>query len=172
MPVVKKKLILIGMMAVGKTSHGKRGAKSQNITIKGTEVGIEKKNVMTNSESFKKKGEKFFRMEEEKQILKLLKKDNHIIALGGGAFMNKILRDNILKNAVSIWLDVPIEILNSRIKKNLKRPLLDKKNNQSKLEKLYKERKNIYKLANYKIDCEKLNKKDIAKKIITFYEKY
>ena len=65
-----------------------------------------------------------------------------------------------------------LKFLNSRIKKNLKRPLLDKKNNQSKLEKLYKERKNIYKLANYKIDCEKLNKEDIAKKIITFYEKY
>ena len=172
MPVVKKNLILLGMMAVGKTTLGKIVAKRQNLTFIDTDVVIEKKNLMTISEIFKKKGEKFFRMEEEKQILKLLKKDNHIIALGGGAFMNKILRDNILKNAVSIWLDVPIEILNSRIKKNLKRPLLDKKNNQSKLEKLYKERKNIYKLANYKIDCEKLNKEDIAKKIITFYEKY
>jgi len=170
--VVKKNLILLGMMAVGKTTLGKIVAKRQNLTFIDTDVVIEKKNLMTISEIFKKKGEKFFRMEEEKQILKLLKKDNHIIALGGGAFMNKMLRDNILKNAVSIWLDAPIEILNRRIKKNLKRPLLDKKNNQSKLEKLYKERKNIYKLANYKIDCEKLNKEDIAKKIITFYEKY
>ena len=172
MPVVKKNLILLGMMAVGKTTLGKIVAKRQNLTFIDTDVVIEKKNLMTISEIFKKKGEKFFRMEEEKQILKLLKKDNHIIALGGGAFMNKMLRDNILKNAVSIWLDAPIEILNRRIKKNLKRPLLDKKNNQSKLEKLYKERENIYKLANYKIDCEKLNKEDIAKKIITFYEKY
>ena len=172
MPVVKKNLILLGMMAVGKTTLGKMVAKRQNLTFIDTDAVIEKKNLMTISEIFKKKGEKFFRMEEEKQILKLLKKDSNIIALGGGAFMNKMIRDNILKNAVSIWLDVTIEFLNIRIKKNLKRPLLDKKNNQSKLEKLYKERKNIYKLANYKIDCEKLNKEDIAKKIITFYEKY
>ena len=108
---MKKNLILLGMMAVGKTTLGKIVAKRQNLTFIDTDVVIEKKNLMTISEIFKKKGEKFFRMEEEKQILKLLKKDSNIIALGGGAFMNKILRDNILKNAVSIWLDVPIEIL-------------------------------------------------------------
>ena len=110
MPVVKKNLILLGMMAVGKTTLGKIVAKRQNLTFIDTDVAIEKKNLMTISEIFKKKGEKFFRMEEEKQILKLLKKDSNIIALGGGAFMNKMLRDNILKNAVSIWLDAPIKI--------------------------------------------------------------
>ena len=79
MPVVKKNLILLGMMAVGKTTLGKIVAKRQNLTFIDTDAVIEKKNLMTISEIFKKKGEKFFRMEEEKQILKLLKKDNYII---------------------------------------------------------------------------------------------
>ena len=39
------------------------------------------------------------------------------------------------------------------------------------LEKIYKERKNIYKLANHKIECGILNKKNIIKKIIEIYEK-
>ena len=47
---------------------------------------------MTINEIFKKKGEKFFRMEEEKEVLKSLEKNNCVIALGGGAFMNKTLR--------------------------------------------------------------------------------
>ena len=34
------------------------------------------------------------------------------------------------------------------------------------------ERKNIYKLANYRINCDDLNKENIAKKIIIFYEKH
>ena len=68
-----------------------------------------KKNAsMEISTIFKKKGEKFFRLEEEKEVLKSLKKNNCVIALGGGAFVNKTVRNNILKNAVSIWLDVMI----------------------------------------------------------------
>ena len=89
---MKKNLILLGMMAVGKTTLGKIVAKKQKLAFVDIDKLIEKKNLMTISEIFKKKGEKFFRMEEEKQILKLLKKDSNIIALGGGAFMNKMLR--------------------------------------------------------------------------------
>ena len=159
-------------MAVGKTTIAKIVAKEHNLKFIDIDTNIREKNSMTIATIFKTKGENFFRMEEEKEILKSLKKNNCVIAVGGGAFINKTVRQNILKKAISFWLHADIEILNSRIKKNLKRPLLDKKNNQSKLEKLYKERKNIYKLANYKIDCKKLNKEDIEKKIITFYEKY
>ena len=80
--------------------------------------------------------------------------------------------NNILKNAISIWLDVDIKSLSKRIKWNQKRPLLKKENNQKKLYELYSERKNIYKLANHKITCRGLSKKNIAEKIISLYEKY
>ena len=122
------------------------------------------------AEIFKKKGEKFFRLEEEKEVLKSLKKSNCVIALGGGGFMNRTVRSNILKNAVSVWLDSDLEIISKRTKWNKKRPLLDKKNNQKKIKKLYVERENIYKLANHRINCDSLKKEDIAKKIIIFYE--
>ena len=127
---------------------------------------------MTIKEIFKKKGEKFFRMEEEKEALKSLKKNNCIIALGGGAFMNKTIRENILKNAISIWLNVDIKTLNKRVKWNQKRPLLKEEKNQKKITELYDERKDIYKLANHKIACDKLSKQNIVAKIITLYEKY
>jgi shikimate kinase len=81
---------------------------------------------------FEEKGEKFFRMEEENEILKSLEKNNCVIALGGGAFMNKTVRENILKNAISIWLNVDIKTLNQRVKWNQKRPLLKEENNQKK----------------------------------------
>ena len=54
---------------------------------------------------------------------------------------------------------------------NIKRPLLDGKDNQKKINKLYAQRKNIYKLSKYKINCNNLNKENIAKKIIAFHEK-
>ena len=169
---MKKNLVLLGMMAVGKTTLGKIVAKKQELKFIDIDASIEKKNSMTIKEIFKKKGEKFFRMEEENEILKSLEKNNCVIALGGGAFMNKTVRENILKNAISIWLNIDIKTLTQRIKWNQKRPLLKEENNQKKITKLYAERKNIYKLANHQIACDKLSKKNIAEKIIALYEKY
>ena len=169
---MRKNLVLLGMMGVGKTTVGKIVAKKQNLEFIDTDKNIEEKCSMKISEIFKKKGEKFFRIEEEKELLKLLKKNNCVIALGGGAFINKTVRNNILKNAVSMWLDIDLKTLIKRIKWNKKRPLLNKENNQEQINKLYSERKNIYKLANHRINCNNLNKENIANKIIIFYEKY
>ena len=169
---MRKNLVLLGMMGVGKTTLGKIVAKKTGLKFIDTDANIEKICLMKISEIFKKKGENFFRNEEEQEVLKSLKKNNCVIALGGGAFINKTVRSTILKNAVSIWLDIDLKILNKRIKWNNKRPLLNKANNQKEINKLYLERKNIYKLANHRINCDNLSRKNIVKKIITFYEKY
>ena len=169
---VRKNLVLLGMMGVGKTTLGKIVAKKVGLKFIDTDANIEKNCLMRISEIFKRKGEEFFRLEEEKEVLKSLKESNSVIALGGGAFIDKTVRDNILKNAISIWLDADLKDLNKRIKWSNKRPLLRKENSQKKINKLYDKRKNIYKLANHRINCDKLSKENIAKKIIIFYEKY
>ena len=169
---MKKNLVLLGMMAVGKTTLAKIVAKKQKLEFIDIDKNIEKKNSMKILEIFDKKGEAFFRTEEEKEVLKYLKKNNCVIALGGGAFMNEAIRKNVLKNAISVWLDVSIKTLNERVKWNQKRPLLKKDDNAKILKELYDKRKKIYKLANHKIICDKLNKEKLAKKIIALYGKY
>ena len=77
-----------------------------------------------------------------------------------------------MKNAISIWLNVDIKTLNQRVKWNQKRPLLKEEIGQKKLMELYAARKDIYKLANHKIVCDKLSKENIVEKIIALYEKY
>ena len=160
------------MMAVGKTTLGKIVAKRLEMEFIDTDLNIEEKNSMTINEIFKKKGELFFRMEEEKEVLKSLKNKNCVISLGGGAFINKNLRKNILENSISIWLDVDIKTLNKRIKWNNKRPLTNSQNFQKKIKELYTYRKNIYKLAKHKISCDRLDKENIVKKIVSIYEKH
>ena len=169
---MRKNLVLLGMMGVGKSTLGKIVAKKLNLEFIDTDAKIEEKCLMEISTIFKQKGEKFFRLEEEKEVLKSLKKNNCVIALGGGAFVNKTVRNNILKNAVSVWLDSDLKILSKRTKWNKKRPLLDKENNEITINKLYEERKNIYKMANYRINCSSLNKKNIVDEIIIIYEKH
>ena len=168
---MKKNLILLGMMGVGKSTLGKIAAKKQGLKFIDTDLNIEKKCSMKITEIFKKKGEDFFRLQEEREVLESLKKSKCIVALGGGAFMNKSIRNIILKNSISVWLDVNLKTLNKRIKWNKKRPLLYEKNTEEKIKTLYKERRNTYKLAKHKINCDGLSKESIVEKILIYYEK-
>jgi shikimate kinase/shikimate kinase/3-dehydroquinate synthase len=167
---VKKNLVLLGMMGVGKSTLGKIVAKQLNLKFIDTDLNIEKKWSMKIWEIFENKGENFFRIEEEKEVLECLKKDKTVLALGGGAFMNKNIRNLVLKNSLSFWLDLNLKTIAIRVKWNKKRPLLNQQNAEEIIKKLYLKRKNIYKLAKYKINCNKMTKEEIAKKIIFFYE--
>ena len=62
---------------------------------------IEKDNGITISKIFETKGETFFRKIEEDITLKVLKKSNCVISLGGGAFLNKNLEKTVI--APSPW---------------------------------------------------------------------
>ena len=84
--------------------------------------------------------------------------------------MNPNIRNCVTLNAKSFWLDLDISTLEKRLVKSKTRPLLINKNIRLNLEKIYKDRKNIYSLANYRIDCNKLTVDLITKKIITLYE--
>ena len=168
---MRKNLVLLGMMGVGKSTIGKIVAKKQKLEFIDTDNRIEEKFSMEIVDIFKKKGEEFFRIEEEKEVLQSIEKSNCVIALGGGAFINEAIRNKILKKTTSIWLDCDLKILYDRIKWNKKRPLLNNEDVQKKIDDLYAKRKNIYKLANYKINCDNQNKENIVEKIISFYEK-
>ena len=83
--------------------------------------------------------------------------------------MNKIIREKIKRNAVSIWLDLDISELYKRTKINKKRPLLIDMSEDD-LKKLYDKRKKIYSLADFKIDCNNKNKDEITEEIKEFYK--
>tara|TARA_Y100000590_G_scaffold228231_1_gene257553 strand:+ start:2342 stop:2824 length:483 start_codon:yes stop_codon:yes gene_type:complete len=159
------------MMGVGKSTLAKIVSKRTDLKFIDTDLNIEKKFSMKISEIFKKKGENFFRKQEEKEVLESLKKNKCIIALGGGAFLNKIVRQKILQESISVWLDIDLKTLSKRVEWNNKRPLLDGEDALSKIKKLYTERKKIYRLAQHRINCNNLNKEIISKKIISIYEK-
>ena len=168
---MKKNLVLLGMMAAGKTTLAKIVAKKLDLEFIDTDKNIEEKNSMTIVDIFRKKGEPFFRNEEKKEVIKTIKKKNCVISIGGGAFVDKTIRDIVLQNSLSIWLSVDLEILQKRIKKNNKRPLLLVDEHKKKLKELYFERNKIYQLADYTIECSNLSKNDIANKIIELYDK-
>ena len=130
---------------------------------------IENELKMSVSEIFDKIGESFFRKYEEKITLQEIEKKNTVISLGGGAFMNSKIRQSVLLNSKSFWLDLNTKVLEKRLIKSKQRPLLNGENLTEVLKKIYNERKDTYAVANYRINCNKLSTSLIASKIINLY---
>ena len=158
------------MMGSGKSTIGKSLSERLNFEFADTDSIIENRILLSVSEIFKIKGEKFFREIEVEESLKLVEKKGIVIALGGGAFLNSKVREKVKKTCFSVWLSLSIDELFRRTQNNQKRPLLKDNDNKEKLIELYNQREKIYSLADYKIDCNSKNKNEIIKKIIEVYE--
>ena len=166
-----KNLALTGMMGVGKSTIGKNLAKKLKYNFIDVDKLIEKKEGLSINLIFKNKGESYFRKIENETTLNELKKNNSVISLGGGAFLNNAIRRNSKKYSISFWLDVPIEKLIGRLSKSSQRPLLYKKNISETVKKIYFERKKIYNEADFRIKCGSLKSEDIVNEILNLYEK-
>ena len=165
----KGNIVFLGMMGSGKTSIGELVSKKLDLNFFDVDQYIEDETKMKISKIFSKEGETFFRELEEKKTLNLLNKKNSVISLGGGAFLNQKIREEVLKNHLSFWLNLSTEAIMSRIKNSSKRPIATKLTTDE-LRILIKKRSNIYSKAMYKIECDGLTKKEVVDKIINIYE--
>tara|TARA_B100000029_G_C17115172_1_gene792970 strand:- start:143 stop:667 length:525 start_codon:yes stop_codon:yes gene_type:complete len=167
---LNKNIVLVGMMGSGKSTVGHLLSKSIDLKFIDVDKVIEKKTGLKILNIFERKGEAYFRNLEEKITLKLLKYNNTIISLGGGGFLNKNIRKEVLTNNLSFWLSWKNSTIIKRIFRSEKRPIAIR-SSQNDLKKLIYERSKIYSEVNYKINCEDLSKTMIVNKIIEIYEK-
>ncbi len=117
-------IVLVGMMGAGKSSIGRRLATRMNIPFVDADTEIEKAAGMTIPEIFATHGEPYFRAGEARVIARLLDGGVHVLATGGGAFMNPDTRAAIAAKGVSVWLKAEPDVLMRRIKRRNDRPLL------------------------------------------------
>ena len=167
---MKKNLVLTGMMGVGKSTIGKRLSKKLRVKFIDLDKVIEKRERNSIKDIFDIKGEDYFRKVEKKIALQELKKSNTVIALGGGAFMSKDIRDEVEESAISFWLDLNVKALLKRLKNSKKRPLLNQENLPQIVNKIYLERKKFYNRSNYRIKCNSISANEIILKILKLYE--
>ncbi|MBC8306364.1 MAG: shikimate kinase [Pelagibacterales bacterium] len=165
----KKNLVLIGMMSSGKSTIGELLAKKLNFKFFDIDKIIENETKMKITEIFKIKGENFFRNLEEKTTVKLLNFSNAVISLGGGGFVNEKIRKETNTKSKTFWLDWNLDTLISRIRKRNNRPVALALNNNE-LKNLIIKRSKYYSKAKYKINCQKLTRSEIIKKILNLYE--
>ena len=167
---MNKNLVLTGMMGVGKSTVGKSLAKKLLFKFIDIDKVIERQEGCSINFIFKSKSENYFRMLENEITLNELNKNNSVISLGGGSFMNPEIRNKIKNTCVSFWLDVNTNILIKRLNKSKRRPLLLSKNVAETVHKIYLERKKTYQKADFRIKCSSLRSTTITNKILKIYE--
>ena len=158
--MIKKNIVLIGMMAAGKTTIGFKLAKKLKYEFIDIDTEIEKSENQKIADIFQIRGEEYFRKVEERVSLNLLENTRGVISIGGGAFLNEKIRKKIKKNSCSFWLDWKIRTILNRISKNKRRPLALKLNNKD-ITSLYQKRVKFYKLSDFKVNCENKSKNEI-----------
>ena len=139
----KENLIFLGMMGSGKSSIGSLVAKKLQLNFIDVDNEIETELGLSIKKIFETKGENYFRKFEEKITLKKLKLKPVVISLGGGAFTNRNIRKEVIRNHLSFWLNWSDEILVNRIKDSKKRPLVSN-TSENEIIDLIKKRSNIY----------------------------
>ncbi len=164
-----KTIVLVGMMGSGKSSIGKELARKTGLDFIDTDSEIEKISKKKIKEIFSTKGEVFFRKLEEKICKKFINGEKKIVSIGGGAFMNKHIRNVIAKCGKSFWIEVNKDTLIKRLSNsNNIRPILDYRNLNKSISEIMNTRKGIYTKADVKIKVLNKNKSEIVNKIIKF----
>ena len=165
----KRNIVFLGMMGSGKSSIGHLISKKLKLKFYDIDLLIEKKLNMRIPKIFIDKGEFFFRQIEKKITLNILKNEKSVISLGGGAFLNKDIRKEVIKNHISFWLNWDNNTLVKRIINSSKRPLAYNLNHKE-LINLIEKRSKVYSKALHKINCNKLTKSEIVNEIMDIYE--
>jgi shikimate kinase len=145
-------IALIGLPGVGKSSIGRRLAAALDMPFRDADEEVERAAGRTIAEIFAERGETEFRDGERRVIARLLDEPPHILATGGGAFMNADTRRLIREKAVSVWLRADIEVLARRVARKTNRPLLKDRDPFEALTALAEVRHPIYAEADIMID--------------------
>ena len=152
-----RNIILTGMPGSGKTRFGKVYAIFTQRTFIDFDSYIEQHFKKSISEIFTKYGEEEFRNIESKYLKKLIKRNDCVIALGGGT----LLKSENFQLAIKIGLIVNIEAPNSELAKRImadkkKRPLFQNcdslESHLSTLDEMLEKRSTVYNMADVQLN--------------------
>jgi shikimate kinase len=121
---LKRTVALVGLMGAGKSSVGRRLAVQLGVTFKDADDEIVIAAGRPIADIFAERGEDEFRAGERRVIARILDDPPHILATGGGAFMNPVTRVLLRQRATTVWLRAELETLVKRVSRRDDRPLL------------------------------------------------
>lgn len=147
-----RSIVLVGLMGAGKSNIGRRLAARLGLPFFDSDPEIEAAAGETIEEIFANRGERVFREGERRVITRLLAQPVHVLATGGGAFMDPATRALIARRGVSLWLRADLEVLVARVLRRSNRPLLKQGDPRVILAELIERRHPVYAEADVVVD--------------------
>lgn len=137
-------IFLIGPMGAGKTTIGKRLARNLSMEFKDSDREIEVRTGVTISTIFDIEGEEGFRKREARMIEELTRRNNTVLATGGGAILRTENRQALVSRGTVIYLKTSIAQQLTRTRHDRNRPLLATEDPESRLRALMEIREPLY----------------------------
>ncbi|MCA1562630.1 MAG: shikimate kinase [Acidobacteria bacterium] len=157
------KIYLVGFMAAGKTTVARALAARLGWRAEDVDELIEAREHRTVADIFARQGEPYFRT-VEREILRLLLPLRHtVVATGGGTFMDPDNRAAIVLDGMSVWLDVPLDVVIDRLPADGRRPLAT---DRARLEQLFATRQLAYAQAHVRVDARASGPEEIVDRIL------
>jgi shikimate kinase len=152
-------------MAVGKSRIGRLLAKRLALPFVDTDSRIEEHYRRSITQIFGQLGEAEFRRAERELISRLLSEDAQVISIGGGAFANEQTREALNRQALTVWLDAPFDLVLARLARSASRPLAATKSEQE-IRSLWDQRRAYYAQAHLRIETGKRDPERVVDQII------
>jgi len=153
-PAFDRTILLVGLMGAGKTAVGRRLAARLHLPFVDADQEIEAAAGCSITDIFAMHGEQAFRDGERRVIARLLDDPPHVLATGGGAWMDPETRAKAGERGISVWLRADFDVLLQRVARRTHRPLLRGKDHGQVLRELQAKRYPVYALADITVDTE------------------
>ena len=164
-------IVLVGFMAVGKTTIGKSLKEILGYALFDIDKTVEKEEGCSIASIFEEKGESYFRSRERDVARMILARNNNIVSTGGGLFMDEEIRTLALKDNFVVFLDLNLREVYRRIRRNDLRPMAKSKSLKE-LRELYEKRLPYYRKADIRIRTDHKSPNQVAEEIKTAYFKW
>lgn len=162
----KPNIILVGLMAVGKSTVGRILAQALGMPFLDADHEIEMRAGAPVAWIFDMEGESGFREREHQVIDDLTREQGVVLATGGGAVLLACNRKLMAARGVVIHLDSPLQRLLERTRKDRKRPLLQQGEPRAILTRLQREREPLYReIADYRFVTDRQGPRVLAREI-------
>ena len=153
-------------MGVGKSTVGRRLAKRLGLPFIDSDSEIEETVGLPWGELFERYGEQDYRDGERRLVARLIDGQVRVIATGGGVFVDSRTRALLKEQAITVWLDAPVDILAERTSRRNTRPLLKNGDAKGTLERLAETERMAYAEADIHVKSGDGAHRDVVEAIV------
>jgi shikimate kinase len=166
-------IFLIGPMGAGKTTVGRRAARTLGLRFVDMDVELEARCGVNVSTIFDIEGEGGFRAREARLLDELTRERDLMVATGGGVILRDDNRARLKERVLVVYLKTTVERQLERLARDTQRPLLRAPDREARLQEFARVRNPLYEdTADIALTSDSRRPARMAERIVTAVREY